>query len=47
MLFVILSLFDYFSLHSGKHTEAFKAFLILAAAEPLNLCLYLHFQGQP
>lgn len=40
MLFLVLSLFDYFSLGGGKHTLAFKAFLIFAAVEPLSLCLY-------
>lgn len=44
---LILSLFDYLSLGGGKHALAFKAFLIFAAAEPLRLCLYLQFQGQP
>lgn len=44
---LILSLFDYLSLGGGKHTLAFKAFLIFAAAEPLSLCLYSRFQGQP
>lgn len=40
LLFLILSLSDYFSLGGGKHTPAFKAFLIFAAAEPLRFCLY-------
>lgn len=40
LLFLMLSLSDYFSLGGGKHKPAFKAVLIFAAVEPLSLCLY-------